>query len=87
MEWDRTSTTTLEVIPGIDTLIGFSEPRVPEDSRGGVTLIAPNIPLPLVGVTLVRGLAGAVGERSTLSVAFLVWGFANAFPLRWRVTV
>jgi len=79
--------TTLEVIPSIDTLVGLSEPRVPEDPTGGVTPIAPNVPLPLVGVTLARGLAGAGGGRSTLSVTFLVGGFANAFPLRRRVTV
>lgn len=79
--------TTLEVVPSIDTLVGLSEPRVPEDTTGSVTLFAPNVPLPLVGVTLARGFAGAVGGRSTLSVTFLVGGFANALPLQRRVTV
>ena len=79
--------TTLEVIPNIDTLVGLIELRVPEDPTGGVTLIAPNILLPLVCITFGRCLAGTDGERSTYSTTFLVGGFANAFPLPRRVTV
>lgn len=52
-----------------------------------MTLIAQNLPLPLVRVTLLWGLAGAAGRRSALSVAFLVGGFANTFSIFLRVTV
>ena len=79
--------TALEVIPTIHALVGLSEPRVPEDPTGGVTLIAPGIPLPLGWITLLWGLAGAVGERSTHSATFLVGGFTNTLPLRRCVTV
>jgi len=63
MKWDRASTAALEVILSIDTLVSLvSELRESKEAAGGITPIAQDTPLPLVGVTLVWGLAGARGS-------------------------
>jgi len=88
MKWDRASPTAFEVIPSIDTLISLRcEFRVPEKATGSVTLIAENVPLPLIVVALTRGLAGAGVEGPALSVTFFVGGLANAFSIVGSVTV
>ena len=83
----RIRLTALEVIRGIDTLVGLSELRVTEDPTCGVTLITQNALLPFVRITLVRSLAGAAGGASTLSVTLLQRGTTNAFPVVLRVPV
>ena len=52
-----------------------------------MTVFTQDVPLPLINVTLVWGLAGAVGERSTLSIALLVGGLANTLSAVGGVTV
>lgn len=80
--------TALEVILSVDTLVSLvSELRESKEAAGGITLIAQDTPLPLVGVTLVWGLAGARGGRSADSVALLEGGLANAFSVVRGVTV
>jgi len=87
VKWDGTSTTALEVIHGINTIVSMSEFRVPKDATCGITVITQSVLLPLVDVALGRGFAGAVGVRSAFSVALLVGRFANAFAVGWSVTV
>jgi len=88
MKWDRASTAAFEVVPSINTFVRLHcEFRVPENPAGGITLIAQNVPLPLVGVTFGWGLAGAVVGGSALPVAFLVGGFANTLATVGSVTV
>lgn len=60
---------------------------MPKDATGGIAFIAQNVPLPLVNVALVRGLAGADGVRSAFPAAFLVGGLANTFSVVRGVTV
>ena len=80
--------TALEVVLSINTLIRLlGELRASKDATGGITVFTQNTPLPLVEVSLLWGLAGAVGERSTLSVTFLVGGFANTLSAVLSVTV
>ena len=80
--------TALEVVLSIHTLVRLlGELRASKDATGGVTVFTQNTPLPLVEVALVWGLAGAVGERSTLSVAFRIGGLANTLSAVGSVTV
>lgn len=88
MKRDGASATALEVVLSINTLVSLlGKLRASKDATGGVTVITQDVPLPLVNVTLVWGLAGAVGERSTLSIALLVGGLANALSAVGSVTV
>jgi len=88
VKWDGASTAALEVVPAINTLVRvLGQLRTTEDATGGVTLVTQNVPLPLVGVTLVWALTGAVGERSALSVTLLVGRLANTFSAIGSITV
>lgn len=80
--------TALEVVLSINTLIRLpGEFRASNDTTGGITLVTQNAPLPPVEVALLWGLTGAVGERSTLSVAFRIGGLANTLSAVGSVTV
>lgn len=79
--------TALEVIRGIDTLVGPSELRVTEDPAGGVTFVTQNTPLPFICITLVRNLTGAVVGASTFPVALLQGGVADTFPTALGVSI
>lgn len=88
MKGDRASTAALEVILGINTFVSIaSEPRAPVDTTSGITAITLGLPLPLIGITFMRTLAGAVVEVSALSVALRVRMLANAFTSGGSVTV
>ena len=80
--------TALKVILSINTLIRLpGELRTSKDTTGGITLVTQNVPLPLVEVALGWGLAGAVGERSALSVTLRIGGLANTLSAVGSVTV
>jgi len=80
--------TALEVVLSINTLIRFlGELRASKDATGGITVFTQNIPLPLIGVALAWGLAGAGGEQSTFPIALLVWRLANTLSAVGSVTV
>jgi len=80
--------TALEVISSINTLVRLlGELRASKDATCGITTVTQDVPLPFVDVTLVWGLAGAVGERSTLSIAFVVGRLANTLSAPGSVTV
>ena len=80
--------TALKVVPGINALVSLgNELRASKDSTSGITTIAHNVFLPLVGVTLVRALAGTGGVRPTLSGTFLEGWPADTLSIRGRVTV
>jgi len=88
MKRDSAPATALEVVLSINTLIRLpGELRASNDTTGGMTLVTQNTPLPLVEVALLWGLTGAVGERSTLSVAFRIGGLANTLSAVGSVTV
>jgi len=87
VKWDGTSSTALEVICSIDTLVGLSELRVTEDPTGGVTLITQDTPLPFICTTLVRNLTGAAVGASTYPVALLHGGIADTFSAALSVSI
>jgi len=88
MKRDGASATALEVILSINTLIRLpGELRTSKNTTSGITIVTQNVPLPLVEVALGWGLAGAVGERSTLSVALRIGGLADTLSTVGSVTV
>lgn len=78
MKRDGAPTTALEVVLGINTLVGvLSKLGAPKDTTSGMTVVTMGGPLPFVGITLVRALARARRSRPAFSITFFVRGLAR----------